>query len=149
MLHIGRDLLFHVCFHLGVEHVGFADGKNPFLYKEFRVVLLQFVQQDSVFLCDIVAVGRDHEQQNGVPLYVPEESQPYALALMCAFDYSRDISNDERLVVIVPDNSEIRLKGGKCVVGDFRFGRCHRCEQGRFPCIRESDKSHICKHFQL
>ena len=58
MLHIGRDLLFHVCFHLGVEHVGFADGKNPFLYKEFRVVLLQFVQQDSVFLCDIVAVGR-------------------------------------------------------------------------------------------
>ena len=46
-----------------VEHVAFGDGKHSLFVQHFGVESAKLVQQDFVFLTDVVTVGRHHEQQ--------------------------------------------------------------------------------------
>ena len=107
MRNLLRQGRFNVRFRLSVDQVGFGYGHNPGLYKQFRIVFLQFVQEYPVFFPDIPAVCRYKEQQYGSdnepmnvtlaanaktnwdPIYIlpnwafqnPSGSNPYTLAL--------------------------------------------------------------------
>ncbi len=50
-----------------VEHVGFGYGQHTVLVHEFGVELAQFAEQHLIVLADIVGIGRNHEEQYGVP----------------------------------------------------------------------------------
>ena len=85
----------HFADHLLIKHIRFGDCQNPFLDKKFGVVFPQFVQQDFVALPDVVRVGRQHKEQDGVALDVSEEADSYAFAFVRSFNDSGDVCHHE------------------------------------------------------
>ena len=84
-----------------VEHVALRDGEYAVLVEQLGVKLGKLVEQDFIFLGDVVGIGGHHEQQHGVTFDVAEESQSESLALAGALDYARNVGHDERAVVAV------------------------------------------------
>src|ERR1700730_18868285 len=73
---------------------------------------------------------------------MPEEASADAGPLARSFDQSGEIGQD-KLVVVLPNDAELRLQGRERVVGDFRPGMGDRHEQGRFAGIGQPDETGV------
>src|SRR5205823_4159848 len=80
---------------------------------------------------------------------VPEELVPQAGTFGRSFDEPRDIRDYEAAVDPGANHSEMRMQGGKRVVGNLRAGSRDRANEGGFPGIGKSQQSNIGKHLQL
>ena len=68
---------------------------------------------------------------------------------MGSLDDSGNVRHHETAVVAVRHHSEVGPEGGEWVIRDFRLGRTHDTQQGRFACIRKSDQTHIREEFEF
>src|SRR5262245_5996726 len=71
------------------------------------------------------------------------------MAEVSALDQTGNVGDHERLVVIVGDDSEIRLEGGKRVVGDLGPCRGDARDQGGLSGVRKANQSYIGEKLQL
>ena len=76
------------------------------LVEHFRIELTQFIEQDVVFLVDIVGIAGNHKEQQRITLYMPQETQSESLAFGRPFDDARDIGHHERLVVVITHDAQ-------------------------------------------
>ena len=86
-------MLAHFLNQLVVEHVALGDGEHASLVGKVGVKLLQLVEQDVVFLLDVVGIGRNHEEQHGVTLDVAQEAQTKSAALARTLDDARNVDH--------------------------------------------------------
>ena len=117
--------------------------------EEFGVVFLEFLQQDVVFLADVHALARDHEEEYGVAFDMAQEPQTESFALRGAFDDAWDVGDAEGLVVVVLHYAEVGCESGEGVVGDFGFSCRHDRKECGFSGIRETDESDIGEDFEF
>ena len=145
---LGQRLREHL-YELVVEHVALGDGEYPLLVEHLGVECSKLVEQNLVFLLDVVGIGRNHEEQQRVALDVAQEAQTKSLSLTCAFNDAGDVSHDERLSVAVRHDAEVRLECGERIVGDFGLSGRNRRKECRLARIGEAYKAYIGKQFQL
>ena len=67
---------------------------------------------------------------------------PQPNTIMGAFNETWNISHD-KITIIDKDNPKIRLKGGKWVVGNLRFGGCYGSQQRTFARIGYANNTNI------
>ena len=91
----------------------------------------------------------DEMHEHGAALDVPQKLVAEAVSFVCAFDETRNIGNDECLLVIRFDDAEVRDERGEWIVGDFRFGGADHRDQRRLAGIRQTDDSHVGDELQL
>src|SRR5678815_2490763 len=71
------------------------------------------------------------------------------MAEVSALDQPGNVGDHERLIVIVGDDSEIRLEGGKGIVGDLGSCRRDARDQGGLSGVRKANQSDIGEKLQL
>ena len=138
-----------VAFIVQTRQVGLGDSQYARLGQQLGVVLLQLIEQNLILRLDIGAGSRNHEEQHGIALYVSKEPQTESLAFARTLDDTGDICHTERPSVAIGDDAELRRKGCERIVRDLRFGGRDDAEQRRFACVRKSDQTNICQHFEL
>ena len=119
------------------------------LIQKFGIVLRQLAQQNLIIFGYIVTIGWHHKEQNRVTLDVAQETRTESLALVCTLDDTWYIGHYERLVVTHFDNTQIRLKRRKGIVGNLGLGSRHNRQQCTLTCIGETYKTNIGQHLQL
>ena len=117
--------------------------------EEFGVVFLEFLEQDVVFLADVHAFARDHEEEYGVTFDMAQEPQTETFALRGAFDDAWDVGDAEGLVVVVLHYAEVGCQSGEGVVGDFGFSCGHDRKESGFSGIGETDETDIGEDFEF
>ena len=140
---------FHLFDQFVVQHVAFGDGQQPLFVEQFGVVLRKLAQQNRVIAFEVVAVGRDHEQQHRVALDVAQEARAQAAALVRPLDDTRNIGHDERLVVTHLDDAQVGFERGESIVGDLGFGSRDHREQGALAHIGEPDQPDVGQDLQF
>ncbi len=80
---------------------------------------------------------------------VPKELVPQARTFGCSFDEPRDVGDHEAAIDPGTNHSEMRMQGGKRVVGNLGAGSRDGANEGGFSGIGKSQQSNIGKHFQL
>ena len=78
-----------------------------------------------------------------------QKAQAKALALAGALDDAGNVGHDERTVVAVADDAELRLHGGEGIIGDFGTCRRKRRQQCRLARVGEADKAYVGQQFEL
>ncbi len=116
-----------------MSHLG--DGQQPLLVQQFGIVLRQLAQQNRVIAADVVAVGRDHEQQHRIALDMAQEACAQAAALVRPLDDTRNVGHDERLVVTHLDDTQVGFERREGVVGDLGLGSRDDREQRDLPAL--------------
>src|SRR5665213_3413529 len=74
---------------------------------------------------------------------------PQTFSFSSAFNDSRQVRYTETFTVAVFHHAQLRAEGGKGIICNFGFGGGNYREQGGFPSIRETNKTHISQHFQF
>ena len=88
-------------------------------------------------------------QQYAATLKVFQEANAETGTFRCTFDQTRDVSNNEALLVIHTDNTQARYQRGKRIVRHFWFRRRNRANKGRFTGIWHTQHAHVCQEHQL
>ena len=84
--------------------------------------LAQLIEQDVIFLGDMVRIARHHEKQEGVTLDMAKEAKSKSFSFRCALDDSRDIGHDEGFSVTTGHDAERGFHGREGIVGNLRTG---------------------------
>ena len=111
-----------------VQHVAFGDGKHALLVQHFGVEGAELVQEYVVLLTDVVAVGRHHEQQQGVALDVSQEAQSQSFARTGSFDDAGNVRHHKRFAVAIGHDAQIGFQRCKRIIGDFGLRRRNGCQ---------------------
>ena len=132
-----------------VKEVALRHGEDPVLVEHLGIELLQFVEQHLVFTLYVIGISGNHEKQKRVSLYMSQEPQSESLTLTCSLDDARYVSHNKRLVVVVGNDAETWLKGGKRIIGNLRTrtGECR--QQCGLTSVGETNKTNIGKELQL
>ena len=119
------------------------------LVEHLGVETPQLTEQDVVFPGDIFAVGRYGEEEQRVPLDVPQEAEAEAFALAGTLDDAGNVGHDERLVVTIGHDAQAWLHGSERVVGYLRACGRDCAEQGGLARVGEAHQSHVGQQFQF
>ena len=117
-------------FQFIIEQICLGYGQDSLFVKQFRIVFLEFLQKDFVFLVYIIAVGRNQEKQDGVTFDMPEEADPEAFPFTGPFDDPGNVGHYKGRMVAVLYNSKIWYQGCEGIIGNLRFGGRDGREQG-------------------
>src|SRR5258708_11164364 len=93
--------------------------------------------------------GIDDVQKQARAREVPEKLVPQPGTFRCSFDKPRNVGDHEAAIDSDTNHPEMRMQGGKRIVGDLGAGRGDGANEGGFAGIRKSKKSNIGKHLQL
>ena len=124
--HAIREVLAHLLDKFVIEHITLGYGKHARLVFELGVEGAHLVEQDVVFLYDVVGVGRNHKQEHRIALDMAQEAQSQAPPFAGALDNSGDVCHHKRLIAAVAHNPEVGDKCGERVVGNFGFSLRNR-----------------------
>ncbi len=116
------------------------------------VVLPQFVADRPIIGDRVGAVqGRwfDQMDQDSSSFHVPEKLQTQPDARVRAFDQARDVRHDERSVAIDLHASQVRMFGGKGIIGDGRTSFRQAAQQRALAGVRLAEQAHVGDHLQL
>ena len=149
MRNVCRECRLYFVHQFLIEHIALGDGKYPLLVQHFRIESAQFIQQDFIFLPDIVAIGRHHEEQQRVTLDVPQKAQSQPFSGTGSFNDTGNVRHDKRLAVTVRNNTQIGFQCGEWIVGYLGLGGRYGSKQSRFSGIREAYQTYVCQEFQL
>ena len=69
-------------------------------------------------------------KQNRCSFHVAEEAHPHPQTPVRSFDQPRDVGDDERFVLSVPNHAEMRYERREWVVGDLRPGGGNAGDEG-------------------
>src|SRR5436190_20678622 len=142
-----RAQLLAVAFERGV---GLRSAHEPRLLGECLGMQPELVCDDlRIFLGMIVRGEIDEMKQRRATLDVTQELVTEAVTFVRPFDETRNVGYDECLIVIRPDNAEIRSESSKGIVGDLWLRRADDGDQRRFSRIRKSDDADIGDQLQL
>ena len=77
--------------------------------------------KDLIFFLYIVGICRDHKEKQGISFDMTKETKSEAFAFTRPFDNTGNIRHDERTVIAIAHNTQIRFEGSKRIIGDLRF----------------------------
>ena len=143
---LGRLQFFEFLF---VDSIYLRNGEDTCLGKQFGVILLQFVEQDLIFLHDIFTGRRNHKEQYCVAFYMTQETQSETFSLACAFNNTGYICHTERTTVAVGDDAQLGRKRSKRIVCYLGFGCRDHTKQRTLAGIGKSHETDICQHLEL
>ena len=89
---LDADELVH---QLLVQHVTFGDGKHALFVQHFGIERTQLIQQYFILLADIIAICRNHEQQQRVTLDMTQKPQSQSFSLTGSLDDARYVRHHE------------------------------------------------------
>ena len=78
-----------------------------------------------------------------------EEAQTQAPPLAGALDDAGDIRHDERAVVAIAHDAEVRLQRSERIVGNLRFGRGDDGKEGGLPGVGKAHETDVGQELQL
>ena len=85
-------------------------------------MFFQFIEQDSVFLADILAVCRNQKEQRGITLNMPQEPVSKPFTFCRPLDDPGNVSNDKTFEIPVFDDPQVGFERGELVIGNLGFG---------------------------
>ena len=139
----------HLLDQIVIEHIALCDCQDTVFIEQLGVVLRKLAKQDFVIFADVVAIGRDHKEQNRISLNMTQESCSQAFTLVRTFDDTGDVGHYEGVAIAHLNNAEVRLQGGEGVVCNLWLcGRNNR-QKCTLAGIREAYKTNICQHLQF
>ena len=109
-----------------VEQIALGDCQYAVFVEHLRIELAELVEQDVVFLIDIIGIAGYHKEQQGIALNMAEEAQAEALTFGSTFNDAGDISHHERFVVVIAHDAERGFHGGEGIVGYLWSGIAER-----------------------
>ena len=137
---------------LRVGGVHFRRNYDFGFLRQFGIMFGKF-RVDGVKFIDRIALVRaghvDEMEKQPRSFDVPQELNAQAMAEMSAFDEARDIRNNEGLIAIDRDDSELRFQRRERIIGNLRPSRRDAGYQRRFAYIGIADKADICQELQF
>ena len=142
--------LFTVFFR---HHVELVQHQPARLVDQRLVVFLQFLDQRLGFL-DRIDVGFkrrqvDDVQQQTRALQVTQELMAQARAFGSAFDQAGNIGDHKALLVRHAHHAQVRVQGGKWVIGNFRARVRDGRNEGRLAGVRHAQQAHVGQYLQF
>ena len=132
-----------------VEKIALSDGQDAVLVEHLGIELAKLVEEDVIFLEDIVGITGNHEEQQGVALDMTQETKAEALSSGSTFNDTGNIGHHKGFIVTIAHDTQGRFHSGEGIVGYLRTGIAERRHQGGFSGIGETYQSHIGQQFQL
>src|ERR1051326_849404 len=146
LLRVGAQF-FRVSFDRRIQFR--SDDDTRLRGERLRICLELAGDRRRVLVGMIVGREIDEMHEHGATLDVPQELIAEPVTFVRAFDQAGDIGDDERLIVISSDDTEVRNERREGIVGDLRLRRTDDGDERRLAGVRKSDQSDVGDQLQL
>ena len=86
---------FNLVHQLLIEHIALRDSQHTLFVQHFGIERTQLIQQYFILLADIIAICRNHEQQQRVTLDMTQKPQSQSFSLTGSLDDARYVRHHE------------------------------------------------------
>ena len=97
----------------------------------------------------MLRINRDHKEEYRVAFNVAEEAESQPFSLCSPLDDTGDVCHYKGAIVSITNNTEIRNKGGKRIVGNLGFSRCYGTQKRRLTGIGQANQPYIGEGLEL